>query len=212
MKNVTRKNKPTSLVNNSSRWKRELLTELAKPRGSRDIKKITNIGKRYAQDDVRNILNQMYNGLCCYCESRISPASYEHIEHRAPKSIFPELTFEWNNLHLACSVCNNKKLNKWDSKDEILDSVDDEINGHLKYLGPHIDNITKRGYTTIQHANLNRSELLNARTVILAEVIKVLDEIKGLPNIRKAKYESELNKMVNEQFGSIVQHLMDNYN
>jgi energy-coupling factor transporter ATP-binding protein EcfA2 len=48
-------------------------------------------------------------GKCMYCESFISAVAPEHIEHYRPKAIYPQLTFDWANLGLACPWCNIKK-------------------------------------------------------------------------------------------------------
>jgi uncharacterized protein (TIGR02646 family) len=47
---------------------------------------------------------------CCYCED----ARGDDIEHFRPKTLYPELTFEWANYLLACSACNsNEKRNQF---------------------------------------------------------------------------------------------------
>jgi len=40
---------------------------------------------------------------CCYCED----GRAEDIEHFRPKTLYPELTFVWENYLLACSTCNS---------------------------------------------------------------------------------------------------------
>jgi uncharacterized protein (TIGR02646 family) len=89
----------------------------------------------YRKDDVRKALREMYSDedgcYCCYCEAQIDEVAYDHIEHRMPKTTFPQHAFDWDNLHLACQICNMHKLERWDDEYPILDAVIDPIKDHL---------------------------------------------------------------------------------
>lgn len=57
----------------------------------------------------RQLLEQQY-GLCCYTELNLTDFALEqsmgtHIEHEKPKSVFPEKTFDYNNL-LLCALAS----------------------------------------------------------------------------------------------------------
>lgn len=58
---------------------------------------------------------------CCYCEDAMGT----DVEHFRPKSLFPELAFEWKNYLLACSACNSvakrDKFSIFDASDSKLD-------------------------------------------------------------------------------------------
>jgi len=57
-------------------------------------------------------LTNMASGLqrCIYCEDSMGT----DVDHFAPKSTYPALTFDWNNHFLACSHCNsNLKRNQF---------------------------------------------------------------------------------------------------
>jgi uncharacterized protein (TIGR02646 family) len=56
---------------------------------------------------VREVLRSMCGEAepCCYCESSIGA----EVEHVRPKSLYPELTFDWLNLLLVCGSCNTVK-------------------------------------------------------------------------------------------------------
>lgn len=56
---------------------------------------------------VRAVLRSMCGEAepCCYCESSIGA----QVEHVRPKSLYPELTFDWLNLLLVCGGCNSIK-------------------------------------------------------------------------------------------------------
>jgi uncharacterized protein (TIGR02646 family) len=56
---------------------------------------------------VRDTLRSMCGEAepCCYCEDSVGV----QVEHIWPKSLYPEKTFDWLNLLLACGRCNNTK-------------------------------------------------------------------------------------------------------
>jgi 5-methylcytosine-specific restriction endonuclease McrA len=60
---------------------------------------------------VRVTLNRMCSGArrCCYCEDSMA----DEVEHIAPKDLFPELVFSWNNYLYACGPCNGPKNNRF---------------------------------------------------------------------------------------------------
>ena len=167
MRNVDRLKKPAVLKRNAPRWTRQLLDAIDKAKRENG-KAPPARWDRYKHPEVRERLNKMYSGLCCYCESRIGDVATKNIEHRKPKSCFPELTFSWDNLHLACPNCNTAKSNKWDSTHEILDAVNDRpLPDHMRYevtsTSVRREPITNRGAVTVEHANLNRDDLLETR-------------------------------------------------
>ncbi|WP_165191642.1 hypothetical protein [Caulobacter soli] len=77
----------------------------------------------YGHDDVRIALRDMQHSKCCYCEVHMDEYMARHVEHWRPKGGVcqdrdgPELkpgyywlAYDWDNLLLACVVCNS--LNK----------------------------------------------------------------------------------------------------
>src|SRR5690348_3103453 len=120
MRNVTRPAKPASLQRNAEQWTRNLLA--AQRRQNPDSKRLRTLVDRYKRPDVREALDKMYAGLCCYCEAEIGVVAFDHIEHRKPKARFPRNCFDWNNLHLGCPKCNQAKSDKWVARNPILDS------------------------------------------------------------------------------------------
>ncbi len=88
-------------------------------RRANEIGNIDNLKKKYKvaelkyqHESIKNTLKgaDMFRGKCAYCESFILHIDYGHIEHYRPKSVYPILTFEWDNLLLACGVCNGKQF------------------------------------------------------------------------------------------------------
>lgn len=110
--------------------------------------KNTKIGER-----TKETLNEMYLGCCMYCEGRIGDTSYEQIEHFRPKSKFKELCFEYNNLHLACQICNSNKGNKFSGN--YIDPTVEELREHINYVGWEAKGKDKKGDTMIETVKLN---------------------------------------------------------
>ncbi|MCY3819241.1 MAG: TIGR02646 family protein [Gammaproteobacteria bacterium] len=212
MRNVTRSNTPPSLHRHAARWRRELCAALSAP--TPDPNRLKLCINRYKRDDIRSSLEQMYGGLCCYCEGTIGTVSFGHIEHRRPKDSQPQHAFDWNNMHLACTLCNHAKANKWNADAEILDSVHDRIPDHLSYRleGARRWPETHRGATTIEHADLNRQRLLDARALIATRVLDTIGGLNHNPDSPDAGLvRQELRAKTSGEFGSLVQWLLERF-
>ena len=222
MRNVKRGEKPASLKTYYVKWTNELLDEIARCEitGEKVDEKYYN---RYKTKSVKDSLSKMYNNYCCYCETKVGVASFAHIEHRKPKrqnngiplTPFPELTYEWKNLHLACSQCNNSKGTQYDYTNPILDAVSDvNIQIHFKYEalvgGVHWYPETARAETTEKHTKLNRNKLTEARQSVWIDITNIIINLKGHPNNpAKAIVLKELKKRTEGQYGTLVKYLID---
>ena len=175
---------------------------------------------KYKQADIREALRKMYRGLCCYCEGRIGDVSFDHIEHRKPKSKFPKDTFNWDNLHLACQQCNTAKGNKWTGTAPILDAVlDNPIAEHLTYqasaTGLRRWPISDRGTTTVEHADLDRGGSLGlpwTRARVFLETLRIIKEIKDRPQSPNATaVRRELQDKAKGEYGTVIAYAMEEY-
>ena len=229
MRNVVRTDRPAILTSKSKEWTSELLNSMkgvdAKKQrlktGKKRHKIPASIWNRYRHNEVKQELQKMYGELCCYCEQRIGHVAFGNIEHRQPKSVFPELTFDWNNLHLACPVCNTAKKDKWNSTHPILDAaVDLDINSkHLSYkvtrLSVERSALSDCGATTINHTSLNRPVLADlehngTRNQVLCSVFHTVTDLRKIekksptsPRLITAK--AELRKQFKGEHGSLVE-------
>lgn len=61
---------------------------------------------RYKQLDTQMALRSIYRNKCAFCEKKVEQS---HVEHYRPKSKYWWLTYSWDNLLLACSICNSHK-------------------------------------------------------------------------------------------------------
>lgn len=176
MKSVKRLNEPQSLKQNAAVWTQELLNEIAR---LGNYSKVSDSFKgKYNQIDVKTELAKMYNNRCCYCEGALGEQTYGRIEHLKPKSLpqFYDLTFVWDNLHWSCEICNTNKGKKWNSKFPILDPTKDNIDDHIRLnvdSGEYeIINGSRRGETTIEHTQMNRCKLVEARQKVAFRIKK----------------------------------------
>lgn len=75
----------------------------------------------YAAKSVKNALIKAQHKKCCFCESKITHASYGDVEHFRPKGGTRQqagddlakpgyywLAYDWSNLFLSCTLCNQR--------------------------------------------------------------------------------------------------------
>lgn len=80
---------------------------------------------RYKQDDTKASLRNIYHGKCAYCEQRIEQS---HVEHYRPKKKYYWLAFSWDNLILACPVCNQFKGTNFEIQGSSIAFENSDIN------------------------------------------------------------------------------------
>ena len=115
-------------------------------------------------------LQDMYAYCCAYCEAEIENVASGHIEHFRPKSLFPNLMFDYNNLHYCCPKCNTNKKDKYDEK--MIDPSVDEPEEHIYFKGISAKAYDERGQIMIDILKLNDAD----RTRIKANLLNGLDE------------------------------------
>jgi uncharacterized protein (TIGR02646 family) len=135
------------------------------------------------------ILENEQNGLCCYCESKVT-LNDSHVEHIKPKSLdYDNLTFEYSNLAVSC---NGKCHTDGNTPVTCGHKKDDDFH-HTNFLNPTIvPNIrdyfvyTDKGFIGASSIDAEKSkytlELLQLNTFgnNLPEArLKALEEFKG---------------------------------
>ena len=95
---------PKVLQDKAQQWTEELLAVLARGEKPTDA-----IKGRYRHPDIKNAIKVETSDKCAYCESKITHIAYGDIEHIIPKSKVPARAYEWQNLTLACDICNGNK-------------------------------------------------------------------------------------------------------
>jgi uncharacterized protein (TIGR02646 family) len=117
-------------------------------------------------------------GKCMYCESKITHIDYGDIEHIKPKSKFPNLEFDWNNLGYACVRCNRKhKQDKFNENNPHINPYEDNPNNHIVAFGSllHQKQGSEKGEITILNIGLNRSSLIEKRNEKINTIQRVIN-------------------------------------
>jgi uncharacterized protein (TIGR02646 family) len=155
--------KPAVLVANEANWLAELLAFL-----TAGAALPANVKGRYRHPQIKEAIVAETFGKCAYCESKVLHVDFGHIEHIVPKSLKPELTFNWDNLTLACGVCNT---NKGAHADVINPYAHDPLD-HFQFLGPMVvplnsSSLAKRSAFVLR---LNRLDLIERRSAALESI------------------------------------------
>jgi uncharacterized protein (TIGR02646 family) len=144
----------------------------------------------------RDDLRQDFLQACGYCgdgDERADRSTF-HIDHFAPKKLFPELELAYKNLVYTCRFCNVSKSDHWVGDDPevpnngtegFVDPCSDDYDVHLgRDAGGRIVAKTALGSYIIRRLNLHliRHELLwharRART-LRSEIEKLIEEYKA---------------------------------
>lgn len=163
---LTKGPEPAVLVENGERW----LTVL-RDRQAAGVTPSQYELTRYRHADIKAALVTETHGKCAYCEGKFRHLTYGDVEHIAPKSRRLSDTFRWENLTLACDVCNT---NKGDAEN-IIDPYVDEPSALLRFLGPFVSAILgdDRALISVRQLGLNREQLILDR----AKRIKGIEDL-----------------------------------
>ena len=126
--------------------------------------------KRYSHKDIKEALLKETHKKCAYCESLITHIDYGDIEHIIPKSKVPEKTFEWENVTIACGVCNTNKSDYYDEKSPLINPYLDNLEEEIIFYGPVPVYNSYKGRITISQLQLDRVELLEKRAGKLKDI------------------------------------------
>lgn len=212
MRKVTREAEPESLKKYAVQWTNELLAEIEK---SGDYAKVADSYKtKYNQKDVKEALRRMYKNHCCYCEGLLDTQTYGRIEHLRPKSLpqFYDQTFEWNNMHWCCEICNTNKNAKWNDDAPILDPAEDDVDKYLYFnrdtaeYEPIADQA--RAKTTINDAGLNRPKLVEARRRIVVKLVKMYGCMKS-ERLKRVFLEELIKTCEEDSYPSVIESVVE---
>lgn len=109
MRKVERSAQPDCLRDNAGVWAQEYVA--AREKNAKHKFTWRNDG---CYQTIRRTLTDMTQHHCAFCDGLIGAESRETIEHFRPKSNFPALAYQWDNLFPCCDVCQSQKLEKFD--------------------------------------------------------------------------------------------------
>jgi uncharacterized protein (TIGR02646 family) len=133
--------------------------------------------------ELKATLAKMSSGLkrCMYCED----SSGSGIDHFWPMSSYPLKAFEWTNLLLSCSTCNQSKSARFrldaSGRPLLLNPTEDDPALHVQ-LTPRtgkFTDLTERGRESLETYGLNRPELAKGRSNAWAAIQSLLIDYAG---------------------------------
>lgn len=133
---------------------------------------------KYNHPQVKEALISETAGKCAYCESKLRHIQHGDIEHIRPKSDNPHLAFSWENLTLACQICNQRKSNLDPDFNNILDPYNGLAEDDIVFCGALASGAGRRsGARTIDILGLNRPELIERRAERLGLLQLIIEKI-----------------------------------
>jgi len=188
---ISKLKEPEVLTANAHAWTKTVVDKINAGEKPTDHEKT-----KYRHPDIKEALIKETHGKCAYCESKLLHIHHGDVEHIYPKSLDPSKTFDWNNLTLACEVCNQLKSNLDPNMQYIIDPYNVEPSAHLSFIGTFLHAITANyGQNTKSILKLNRTELCERRREKLEKTLSIFENIlnENLPlPTRKAIYEDLL--------------------
>lgn len=118
------------------------------------------------------------NGKCAYCESKLRHIHHGDVEHIYPKSLDPTRRFDWENLTIACEICNQNKSNKDPNAEYIIDPYNLDPNEHIIFFGAMLYPLgSAYGKNTTVLLDLNRAELVERRRERLDQIMSIFETV-----------------------------------
>jgi uncharacterized protein (TIGR02646 family) len=196
---------PQILVDNATTWTNDLLAKIDEIKAEKDKNKLKKLqdekdkleGKYNCEEVKIALKNSSTKNKCVFCECIPDVSNYGEIEHFYPKSLYPEKTFEWDNLFWSCKRCNNPKLNYDTFNLPFLHPANDNAEDYFYYRDLLIEPIV--GATKFAAAEATKNICrLNARSEVIAERSKILRQFyENSTNIEELLNElNELNQNV----------------
>lgn len=170
MRNITKENPPAFFSD---------FIRKEHPKGWNDIAPI--------REKLRNhILEHEQQGYCAYTEIKITKEC--HIDHFYTRNLYPEKTFQYDNLLVSCNSENygakykDKQIKGKADYDTLINPTTDNPADYLEYtFTGEVESLREqdqRGTQTIQYFNLNERSLVNRRKRAIECLIAMKNDLK----------------------------------
>ncbi len=168
MRNIQKLAPPDVLVEQKAIWDAAVLSDPSDHNKS-----------RYRHPDIKVRLLEEAANKCVYCESKIRHNCPGDIEHKVPKGKRLDLMFEWDNMTIACTECNRRKLEYYELTCMFLDPNSDDVESMVLHVGPFVFSVpgTPRAETTIRLLELDS---MYGRRELIARKLERIEHIKNL--------------------------------
>jgi hypothetical protein len=180
---------PPVLAANAAAWTTTLVTKLAN-----GVVPTASDRTHYRHPQIKLALVAETHGKCAYCESKLLHIHHGDVEHIFPKSLDQSKSFVWQNLTLACEICNQHKSDRDPYLQHIIDPYLVEPSDHITFTGALVlSKGTDLGTCTRVILDLNRGELAERRKEKLDGLAKIF-EVVFRPDLplpaRQAMYDN----------------------
>lgn len=176
---------PQILVDNKVTWTKNLLeaittygeySKIPEPEKSRLL-------SHYKHQEIQDVLFESSHYKCAFCECKPGESGHIEVEHFEPKSLYPELAFEWDNLLPSCRRCNEVKSDTDTRTNPIINPAIEDPEQLLTYSFLRIKPLAGSGQEckaqrTIDVCNLNCARLYSARSELMKSITDYIDELK----------------------------------
>ena len=125
MRNLTKTKIPLVLEQNHESWQRQLDQD---PSGTNKY--------RYRHPEIKAALREETYDKCVYCESKVGHNTPGDVEHMVPSSVSREQHYDWQNLTIACTECNRRKNDYYQSDAPFLNPYRDDVEHRVLHAGP----------------------------------------------------------------------------
>ncbi len=179
---LDRREKPQILEDNQAQWQLALDSAVAKYGSYKEIpkKEKESLISYYRHGQIKEPLFESSNEKCAFCECKPGEGGNIEVEHFKPKSIYPELTFEWSNLLPSCRKCNGSKLDHDTGLTPIINPYETDPEEIFYYSDIRIQAIdnSEAARNTIEVCGLNSVRLMKPRSEILVSLHDFSDAIQ----------------------------------
>ena len=200
MRHIERLPRPAILNEKQTEWQEKYEEKLAENPNARPDH------SKYAYKQIKEALYAMSYGKCFYCETKLSGGCKE-VDHFIEVGIDHSKAYEWENLYLACTNCNDKMnhvaIPVTEALDPCLDS-DEDIQRNITFVEEQISAVhgSQKGLNTIKKFKLN-SELLDMRR---GQWLKKL--LKTVVDIQKRMIEEGRRAVTEEERERLLRYTM----
>lgn len=138
---------------------------------------------RYRHPEIKAAVVAEANGKCIYCESLVQHVYPGDVEHMKPKSRFPQLVVDWENLAFVCSACNSAKGDYFEENEQLVNPFEEDPDNFFVFYGPIVfaRDGNLRGIATRGKLRLDRAELIERRTDQLRSIGHQIETWAALP-------------------------------
>lgn len=176
---------PQVLLDNKAIWTQNLLDAVNTYGGYSKIPESEkkSLLSHYRHKDIQTALFASSHHKCAFCECKPGEGGHIEVEHFEPKSLYPDLAFEWDNFLPSCRKCNEEKADFDTRTSPIINPAIEDPEQLLTYSFLRIKPLKGSGQEqkaqqTIDVCNLNCERLYNARSALMKSITEYIDELK----------------------------------